>query len=105
MARLPLPSTAHGRPRHQSTWAVLQPQRRRTSRLQLPLAPHQPNLDEELAYTLAKWFPHSPSTNTKASTPVYAYEALEVFRNYLDRSPLPIHEGTVRYLKEIGAWN
>lgn len=61
------------------------------------------DLDEELAYTLAKWF-HQSFEKYKGSHPLSTRMSLEVFRDYLDRSPLPIHEGTVRYLKEIGAW-
>ncbi len=61
------------------------------------------DLDEALAYTLAKWF-HQRFDQYKGSHPLSTRMSLEVFREYLDRSPLPIHEGTVRYLKEIGAW-
>ncbi len=61
------------------------------------------DLDEELAYTLAKWF-HQSFDKYKGSHPLSTRMSLEVFRDYLDRSPLPIHEGTVRYLKEVGAW-
>lgn len=61
------------------------------------------DLDEAFAYTLAKWF-HQSFDRYQGSHPLSTRMSLEVFRNYLDRSPLPIHEGTVRYLKEIGAW-
>lgn len=61
------------------------------------------DLDEALAYTLARWF-HQAFDRYKGSHPLSTRMSLEVFRDYLDRSPLPIHEGTVRYLKEIGAW-
>ena len=61
------------------------------------------DLDEERACTLAKWF-HQAFDLYKGSHPLSTRMSLEVFRDYLNRSPLPIHEGTVRYLKEIGAW-
>lgn len=61
------------------------------------------DLDEALAYTLARWF-HQSFDKYKGSHPLSTRMSLEVFREYLDRSPLPIHEGTVRYLREIGAW-
>lgn len=61
------------------------------------------DLDEALAYTLAKWF-HQAFDSYKGSHPLSTRMSLEVFRDYLDRSPLPVHEGTVRYLKEIGVW-
>lgn len=61
------------------------------------------DLDEELAYTLAKWF-HQAYDRYKGSHPLSTRMSLEVFRDYLDRSPLPVHAGTVRYLQEIGAW-
>lgn len=61
------------------------------------------DLDEAFAYTLAKWF-HQAFDRYKGSHPLSTRMSLKVFREYLDRSPLPVHEGTVRYLKEIGAW-
>lgn len=59
--------------------------------------------DEELAYQLAKWF-HQSYEKYKKTHPMSARMSLEVFRSYLDRTPLPVHEGTVKYLREIGAW-
>lgn len=59
--------------------------------------------DEELAYNMAKWF-HQSHDDYKGTHPLATRMSLKIFREYLDRSPLPIHEGTVRYLKEIDAW-
>lgn len=61
------------------------------------------DVDEEFAYRMAKWF-HQSFDEYKGSHPLSTRMSLEVFREYLDRSPLPVHEGTVRYLKEINVW-
>lgn len=61
------------------------------------------DMDTDLAYNLAKWF-HESYDDYKGTHPLAARMSLEQFRNYLDRSPLPVHEGTVKYLREIGAW-
>ncbi|MGM0569448.1 TAXI family TRAP transporter solute-binding subunit [Marinobacter sp.] len=59
--------------------------------------------DDEFAYDMAKWF-HKAYDEYKGSHPLSSRMSIEVFRDYLDTSPLPVHEGTVRYLKEIGEW-
>ncbi|PCC98662.1 TAXI family TRAP transporter solute-binding subunit [Halopseudomonas pelagia] len=59
--------------------------------------------DEEFAYRMARWF-HQSFDEYKGSHPLSTRMSMEVFREYLDRSPLPVHEGTVRYLKEINVW-
>ncbi|HDZ55197.1 MAG TPA: TAXI family TRAP transporter solute-binding subunit [Pseudomonas xinjiangensis] len=61
------------------------------------------DVDEEFAYRMAKWF-HQSFDQYKGSHPLSTRMSLDVFREYLDRSPLPVHEGTVRYLKEINVW-
>lgn len=61
------------------------------------------DVDEEFAYRMAKWF-HQSFDEYKGSHPLSTRMSLEVFREYLDRSPLPVHAGTVRYLKEINVW-
>jgi hypothetical protein len=61
------------------------------------------DVDEAFAYTLAQWF-HQSFDRYRGSHPLSSRMSLKVFREYLDRSPLPVHEGTVRYLKEIDAW-
>lgn len=59
--------------------------------------------EEEFAYRVAKWMNESHDAY-KGTHPLSARMSMEIFRQYLDRTPLPIHEGTVRYLKEIGQW-
>lgn len=59
--------------------------------------------ETELVYNLAKWM-HTAYDGYKGTHPLAARMSLEEFRRYLDRSPLPVHEGTVKYLREIGAW-
>lgn len=59
--------------------------------------------ETELAYNLAKWF-HKSHDAYKSTHPLAARMSLEQFRKYLDRTPLPVHEGTVKYLREINAW-
>jgi len=59
--------------------------------------------DTDFAYNMAKWF-HESFDAYKGTHPMAARMSLELFRGYLDRSPLPVHEGTVKYLREIGAW-
>lgn len=59
--------------------------------------------DDEFAYDMAKWF-HQAYDDYKGSHPLSTRMSIDVFREYLDTSPLPVHEGTVRYLKEIGEW-
>lgn len=59
--------------------------------------------EEDFAYNMAKWF-HESFDAYKGSHPMAARMSLDMFREYLDRTPLPVHEGTVKYLREIGAW-
>ncbi len=59
--------------------------------------------DEDFAYNMAKWF-NEAHDEYKGTHPLAARMSMEQFRKYLDRTPLPIHEGTVRYLREIGQW-
>jgi hypothetical protein len=59
--------------------------------------------DADFVYNLAKWL-HEAHDDYADKHPLAARMSLEQFRNYLDRAPLPVHEGTVRYLREIGAW-
>ena len=57
--------------------------------------------DAEFVYNMAKWLNESHDAY-KGTHPLAARMSLELFRGYLDRTPLPVHEGTVRYLREIG---
>lgn len=60
--------------------------------------------DADFAYHMAKWFNESYD-KYKGTHPTSTRMSLEIFRSYLDRSPLPVHEGTVKYLREVGAWS
>ena len=59
--------------------------------------------DVNFVYNLAKWM-HKSHDAYKGTHPLAARMSLELFRNYLDRTPMPVHEGTVKYLREIGVW-
>lgn len=59
--------------------------------------------DEDFAYNMAKWL--HESHDAYAGTHALAKRmSIDLFRGYLDRTPMPIHAGTVKYLREIGQW-
>ncbi|PTW54360.1 hypothetical protein C8N35_11441 [Breoghania corrubedonensis] len=60
--------------------------------------------DPEFAYNMAKWLAGSYD-GYKSTHPLASRMSADIFRAYLDRTPLPVHEGTVRYLKEAGLWS
>ncbi|MDJ0930681.1 TAXI family TRAP transporter solute-binding subunit [Breoghania sp.] len=60
--------------------------------------------DADFAYHMAKWLAESYD-DYKATHPLATRMSGEIFRAYLDRTPLPVHEGTVRYLREAGLWS
>ncbi|KIN71126.1 TAXI family TRAP transporter solute-binding subunit [Sulfitobacter guttiformis] len=59
--------------------------------------------DVDFAYNMAKWMDQSHDTY-KGSHALAARMSVDLFRGYLDSNPIPIHEGTVKYLREIGQW-
>ena len=59
--------------------------------------------DEDFVYNMAKWM-HESYDSYKGTHPLSTRMSLELFRGYLDRTPMPVHPGTIRYLTEIGAW-
>ncbi|MDF1854419.1 TAXI family TRAP transporter solute-binding subunit [Pseudooceanicola sp.] len=59
--------------------------------------------DEDFVYHMAKWFDTSFATYSKTHM-LAARMSRELWRGYLDRTPMPVHAGTVRYLREIGVW-
>jgi hypothetical protein len=61
-------------------------------------------LDPELAYHLAKWF-HKNFDTYKVKDKNCELMSLDLFRESLDVVFLPVHEGTIKYLKEIGMWS
>lgn len=63
----------------------------------------RPDMDEEYVYNLAKWF-HENFDDYKDSHPLAQRMSLELFLQFIERSPMPVHEGTVQYLRDIGEW-
>jgi len=59
--------------------------------------------DQELMYHLAKWFNENYDAYKDTSANA-ARMGLDVFRNLLNYTSVPIAEGTIKYLKEIGEW-
>ena len=60
--------------------------------------------DADFVYNMAKWL-HRSYDAYKDAHPLAARMSLKLFRGYLDRTPIPVHEGTIRYLREIGQWS
>lgn len=63
----------------------------------------RPDMSAEMAYRLAKWF-NEGFESYKGVHAIAPRMSLKHFRKYLKYSPFPVHEGTVRYMKEIGQW-
>jgi TRAP transporter TAXI family solute receptor len=61
------------------------------------------DMDEETVYRLAKWF-HESFDEYKGVHALAPRMSIEHFRKFLDYQPMPVHPGTVRYLREIGQW-
>lgn len=59
--------------------------------------------DVDFVYNMAKWM-HGSFDAYKGTHALAARMSMELFRGYLDRTPMPVHEGTVKYLREIGQW-
>ncbi|MEH6647630.1 TAXI family TRAP transporter solute-binding subunit [Sulfitobacter sp.] len=59
--------------------------------------------DVDFAYNMTKWF-HQSHDAYKGSHAFAARMSVDLFRGYLASNPMPIHEGTVKYLREIGQW-
>jgi len=60
--------------------------------------------DPDLVYQLAKWL-HENFDQYKDIHVMAQRMSLKYFRKFLDYCDWPVHEGTVRYLKEIGQWS
>jgi len=63
----------------------------------------RPDVSQEMIYRLAKWFNESYDSY-KDVHKIASRMSLKHLRSFLNYSPLPAAEGTVRYLKEIGQW-
>lgn len=59
--------------------------------------------DEDFAYNMARWM-HESHDSYKGTHPLSTRMSLDLFRAFLDRTSMPVHPGTIRYLREIGAW-
>ncbi|MBW1799142.1 MAG: TAXI family TRAP transporter solute-binding subunit [Deltaproteobacteria bacterium] len=59
--------------------------------------------DPEFIYNLAKWFDQNfDAYKTKHKN--CKMMSIDLFRQALDTSYIPVHEGTIRYLREVGKW-
>jgi TRAP transporter TAXI family solute receptor len=61
------------------------------------------DFDPDLAYHLAKWFDESWE-DYKDKDARNETMSIDSFRGFLDYSFLPIHDSTIKYLKEQGKW-
>jgi hypothetical protein len=62
------------------------------------------NQDPELIYRLIKW--HAEAYDKfKDKCPLCPRVTMKVFRDTLDITYVPVHEGVIRYMKEIGQWS
>ena len=60
--------------------------------------------DPELVYRLIKW--HGEAIDKfKDKCPLCPRVTIEVFRDTLDQTYVPVHDGAIRYMKEIGKWS
>jgi len=64
----------------------------------------RPEMDADAVYALVKWM-HESYDDYKGSHPLATRMSLDMTLSYMKSSPIPLHEGTVRYLKEIGEWS
>ncbi len=67
-----------------------------------PLYTHA-DTDTELVYNLVKWFVENYDSYEDKYSVNYQM-SVENMRAFLDTTFLPIHEGTIQYLREIGMW-
>lgn len=63
----------------------------------------RPDVDQELIYRLAKWL-HESFDRYKGVHAIAPRMSIKYFRDFLDGCPLPVAEGTIKYLREIGLW-
>ena len=61
------------------------------------------DLDSDLAYTLTKWFDENYELYKDKGNKLYTYNR-EAFRWTLDVAMAPVHNGAIKYFKEIGLW-
>jgi hypothetical protein len=61
------------------------------------------DMDSDLAYDLTRWFDVSYNLYRDKGNKLATYTR-EAFRWTLDVAMAPVHDGTIRYFKEIGLW-
>lgn len=61
------------------------------------------DMDEDTVYNIAKWL-HENFDEYKDSHALCPRMSIEYFSEFLDYCAFPVHEGTVKYLREIGEW-
>ena len=61
------------------------------------------HLDSDLAYKLTKWFDENYELYKNKGNKLYTYTR-EAFRWTLDVAIAPVHNGAIKYFKEIGLW-
>ena len=61
------------------------------------------DMGEDTVYNLAKWLNES-FDKYKDSHALCKRMSIEYFREFLNHCGLPVHKGTVKYLREIGKW-
>ena len=60
--------------------------------------------DADFTYNMAKWL-HQSYDAYKGTHALATRMGVEQFRDFLNANPIPVHEGTVKYLREIGQWS
>lgn len=60
--------------------------------------------DEELVYNLFKYFMEHEDTIVPTYDSFQYFWNLETYADFAATTPIPIHEGVVKYLKEVGVW-
>jgi hypothetical protein len=63
----------------------------------------RPDFDSDLAYEFTKWCDSSYDLYRSRGAKLISYTR-RAFRECLDVAMAPVHDGTVRYMKEIGLW-
>jgi TRAP transporter TAXI family solute receptor len=63
----------------------------------------RPDVNQEMIYRLTKWL-NEKYDSYKHVHSAAARMSLKLTRSFLDFSPYPAAEGTIRYLREIGQW-
>jgi len=60
--------------------------------------------DIDLVYNLFKYFMENAETIVPTYDSFQYYWTLETYLDFANSTPIPIHDGVIKYLKEIGEW-